>query len=241
MTQNALLELERDGFIERRVNKDSVWQHAKTAPKGLIASRSRRCRSSRRLAPRGRRRPRDRHRRRHGNDASFRSREVVNTVRRARSSHPNHSRSNPRPALRSQERRRRRTWNSQRHRRRHPPPTLRQAWPLRAPRSPRPPRFMITRGRSPSPLLSRRGRDLKPIRRRGRRGSLTWPMRLLLGSLLLCGVIVVVARFFPYAYYLPEVEAGLAKSAGQTSQLGRNAREFLSQARLAARQSPPGI
>lgn len=52
------------------------------------------------------------------------------------------------------------------------------------------------------------------VRRGPRRRSLGWPLRIVLGVLLACALLVAAAALFPYGRYLPEVEAGLAQSLG---------------------------
>ncbi len=60
-------------------------------------------------------------------------------------------------------------------------------------------------------------RDLNPIRRGDKRFHLTWPMAVMLGVLSLGVVVVLVALLFPYARYLPAVEAALAERSGQSA------------------------
>lgn len=57
------------------------------------------------------------------------------------------------------------------------------------------------------------GPDLKPLRRRGL--HLTWPLATLLGVAVLCALLVLTAVFFPYSRYLPAVENALAESTGE--------------------------
>lgn len=57
------------------------------------------------------------------------------------------------------------------------------------------------------------GPDLKPLRRR--RIHLTWPLVALLGVLTMSVLLVLITLLFPYSRYLPEVEDALAQSSGQ--------------------------
>lgn len=57
--------------------------------------------------------------------------------------------------------------------------------------------------------------DLKAIRSGGRGWHLAWPLTVMLGVLALAVLLVLVAMLFPYARYLPEVEAALALRTGQ--------------------------
>ncbi|WP_300451755.1 hypothetical protein [Accumulibacter sp.] len=63
--------------------------------------------------------------------------------------------------------------------------------------------------------------DLKPISRPGFFGRLGWPMRLLVGGVLLSAVLFLTAVLFPYALYLPEVEDSLAQSIGVPVKVGQ--------------------
>jgi hypothetical protein len=57
------------------------------------------------------------------------------------------------------------------------------------------------------------GPDLKSLQ--GRRLPMTWPMAAMLGSALLSALLVLTAFFFPYSRYLPTVESALAETTGQ--------------------------
>jgi hypothetical protein len=57
------------------------------------------------------------------------------------------------------------------------------------------------------------GPDLKSLQ--GRRLAMTWPMATMLGSALLSALLVLTAFFFPYSRYLPTVESALAETTGQ--------------------------
>ena len=70
--------------------------------------------------------------------------------------------------------------------------------------------------------LSEVGSDLKPIRRGQVRLHLTWPVVIVLGVLslsALLALLVLIAWVFPYGRYLPEVEAALARSTGQSARV----------------------
>ncbi|EXI80276.1 MAG: putative protein involved in outer membrane biogenesis [Candidatus Accumulibacter appositus] len=58
------------------------------------------------------------------------------------------------------------------------------------------------------------GPDLKPLRRRTL--HLTWPMATMLGAAVLSALLVLAALFFPYSLYLPAVERALTESTGET-------------------------
>jgi len=75
-------------------------------------------------------------------------------------------------------------------------------------------RTWLARGREEA------GPDLRPIRRGRRRWTLTWPMATMLGLVLLGAALLVGALLFPYASYLPEVEAALAQSSGRPARIG---------------------
>ncbi|MBO3705041.1 MAG: hypothetical protein J5X21_01340 [Candidatus Accumulibacter sp.] len=62
--------------------------------------------------------------------------------------------------------------------------------------------------------------ELRPIRRGHRRPTLTWPMATLVGLVLLGAALLVGVLLFPYASYLPEVEAALAQSTGRPARIG---------------------
>lgn len=62
--------------------------------------------------------------------------------------------------------------------------------------------------------------DLAPIRRAGKIRSLGWPLLVMLGLGLLSAVVFLTAMFFPYALYLPAVEGALAQSTGEPAKVG---------------------
>jgi hypothetical protein len=67
------------------------------------------------------------------------------------------------------------------------------------------------------PRASRNADDavsLKPIRR-GRRSSLGWPAIAMLGTIGVLALTFLTVTLFPYASYLPEVEAAMAQSCGR--------------------------
>ena len=57
--------------------------------------------------------------------------------------------------------------------------------------------------------------SIKPIRRGPQPIPLAWPLRLMLFVLVLAGLVYLTARFFPYHYYLPEVQAVAGEVLGQ--------------------------
>lgn len=74
-----------------------------------------------------------------------------------------------------------------------------------------------------APGMDEAGSDIRPIRHRWMRLHVTWPVALMLGLLSLVAVfalLVLVAWLFPYGRYLPDVEAALAKSSGQPVRVG---------------------
>ncbi|EXI70606.1 MAG: putative protein involved in outer membrane biogenesis [Candidatus Accumulibacter sp. SK-11] len=71
-----------------------------------------------------------------------------------------------------------------------------------------------------SPGRTAAAADLRPIRRSRRRPALTWPMATLVGLLLLGAALVLGVLLFPYASYLPAVEAALAQSSGRPARVG---------------------
>lgn len=205
LTQSALLELENDGFIERRVDTASVWGQSKTAAeRETVVS----------VPPLS-------------EFSTFGEKQATTGVSSAPPGVPETqiiavperggSESSPTPSTLT------------------PPPSLTApdsgtAFPS-LPASESPPRSSADAAtvrpslRERWQTLARRvwteGRpDLSPLRRRRRRWSLTWPMGLLLCLLLVTAVLSLVALFFPYARYLPEVEAALTQSTGRSAKVG---------------------
>ena len=206
LTENALLELENDGFIERRIEKNSVWRQdrhtakrSKAAPPQPVSEFST-----------------------YGETAE--SVPVKSTLpgSRARRVIPFPGNRDSRPTV-------------------PPPDSAGIATPALPPMGPEsrtalppggesaallPSEPSTDTGEKPPSLLERlqalvRRRpaatpvEIKPIRRSGRRWTMTWPMASMLGVTLLCVVVFVAALVFPYAHYLPAVEAALAKSTGR--------------------------
>ncbi|MFT3847313.1 MAG: AsmA-like C-terminal region-containing protein [Propionivibrio sp.] len=60
----------------------------------------------------------------------------------------------------------------------------------------------------------------KPIRRRGRKSSLTWSAVVTLAFLFLVVLSALVVTFFPYDLFRPDVEAAIARSTGQPVTIG---------------------
>lgn len=68
--------------------------------------------------------------------------------------------------------------------------------------------------------LEKKGPDLKPIKRQPPRWYLSWPAVLPFGALFLLLLLALVALFFPYAHYLPAMEAAIARTTGQAVKIG---------------------
>ena len=61
--------------------------------------------------------------------------------------------------------------------------------------------------------------SIKPIRR-GPRNSMGWPAIILLSFFAMLGLAFLLVSFFPYDSYLPEVESEIAKATGRPVKLG---------------------
>lgn len=61
--------------------------------------------------------------------------------------------------------------------------------------------------------------SIKPIRR-GRRNSMGWPAITALGIFAVFGLAYLVVYFFPYDSYLPEVESAIAEASGRPVTVG---------------------
>lgn len=61
--------------------------------------------------------------------------------------------------------------------------------------------------------------EIKPIRRGVNNLALTWPMGVMVGVLLFGSICILVALLFPYAHYLPAVEAAIEQSTGQPAKV----------------------
>ena len=57
--------------------------------------------------------------------------------------------------------------------------------------------------------------SIKPIRRGPRRAPFGWPLRLMLFVVFLAVLVYLTASFFPYHYYLPEVQAAASELLGR--------------------------
>ena len=64
------------------------------------------------------------------------------------------------------------------------------------------------------------GTELRPIRRSRQRRTLTWPLATLVGLALLAAALSLGVLLFPYGIYLPEVEAALAQSSARPARIG---------------------
>lgn len=207
ITQNALLELEHGGLIERRIEKNSVWRHTKDSPTGIVATAIRTVSEFSTF----------------GDKAAPPVEEPESDDQQGRSipfpesrgGHPSRAPGSltPQPSLSGGPLSGAALQPQQEATAARPAATA-EAVPaepslfdrLKAIARP------ATEGDEPA---------LKPIRRGRRRWSLTWSLGLLLGGLSLCAVLFLLALFFPYANYLPEVEAGLAQSIGQPARIDR--------------------
>lgn len=206
ITQNALLELEHDGFIERRIEKNSVWRHAKDSPTGIVATAMRAVSEFSTF----------------GDKTVPPVEEPASDDQKGRSipfpesrgSHPSRAPGSltPQPSLSGG-------------------PLSGAALQLQQEATAAKPAATAEAVPKPSlfdrlkafarPTTADEAPTLKPIRRGRRRWSLTWPLGLLLGGLSLCAMLFLLALFFPYANYLPEVEASLAQSIGQPVRVDR--------------------
>lgn len=213
LTQNALLELEDDGFIERRVDEDSVWTPGRKGSQSIRAGRSAADSStlgdsSTSGAPST-----------SGNEPTriipFPESRRVSLPSSPPSTSPPSSSSLSPSAL-------------------TPPhytvgpqsgtvflpkaeamPELAAATSATQP----PPRSLVNRLRH---WMSELGQDLQPLRHGQIRLHLSWPVVVMLGILsfsVLLALLVLVAWAFPYGRYLPEVEAALARQTGQTASI----------------------
>ncbi len=61
--------------------------------------------------------------------------------------------------------------------------------------------------------------ELRPIRRSRQRRTLTWPLATLIGLALLAAALSLGVLLFPYGIYLPEVEAALAQSSARPARI----------------------
>ncbi|MCM8593994.1 AsmA-like C-terminal region-containing protein [Accumulibacter sp.] len=216
LTQSALLELETDGFIERRVDKESVWRHVGSSasrPKGSAVKSP-----ADSAPPTGGERPatlaappaegaqvipfpeaRDRKPSLLADGGPLGE---ATTVGAGFFEPSTGGRSSKAPDSGTPTR-----------------PSLTSAGPALAATKDTPPPGVPVPASIPAtpveePVL------LKPIRRGTRRRSVTWPMALLLGIVVLAAVVALLALFFPYSRYLPEVEAALAESTGKMAKIG---------------------
>lgn len=64
------------------------------------------------------------------------------------------------------------------------------------------------------------GTELRPIRRGRQRRTLTWPLATVIGLALLAAALSLGVLLFPYGIYLPEVEAALAQSSARPARIG---------------------
>jgi hypothetical protein len=62
--------------------------------------------------------------------------------------------------------------------------------------------------------------SIKPIRRGGDDYYISWPIKVVFGVLGLLAVVLLTALLFPYGSYLPEAEAALAQASAQPAKIG---------------------
>ncbi len=215
ITQNALIELENDGFIEPRVENDSVWRHGRNATNGKKTAI---------LEPES--------------EFSTFGNQAESAPAASPSSRSQVTRIIPFPEIRQGTPSltpSTLTTSTLTPTTLTPAPTTAASGygtaflPKTAPESsaalpadtsPQKP-FLLERlqaltRRSPAEDLAKR--EFK--RRGGQRFHLHWSMGLMLGLSLFAAMLALVVLFFPYARYLPEVEAALAQSTGRSAKVG---------------------
>jgi len=184
LTQNALRELENDGFIERRADKESVWVEG-----------SKYSRKARTLAEQ----PPSEFSTYGSTDASI---VVPESTSPARNRENQSTLPPPAPSLPGAD-----------------------SGTVFLPRTDPWPDFGSPPARPQRPSLLTRLRalfaaddtaaapvDLKPIKRGGWLQTLGWPLRFVLGIVVLMLITVLATLLFPYSLYLPEVQAALTQS-----------------------------
>ena len=213
LTQNALLELEKNGFIEPRVDKDSVWRHGRDSARTTSATDMQFM----------------------SEFSTFGEKAPMASSKSPSSDSGEGRRSSPLPD------------SAQSRPSRSPDSLALQSLPSGPPSHGASlandgvaavrtldgePRAEAEAAVAAAPSLLQRltalarpgtgnePAEVKPIRRGGRRFLLTWPMGLLLGVLLLPAVLILAVQLFPYAHFLPAVEASLAQSTGQRAAVG---------------------
>lgn len=214
LTQNALLELEGDGFVERRVETGSVWRHGKQAPKKKTVSTPQPVSEFSTFGERLEAPPAG-----SGFSHSLATQIVAppdeHTGRQAQTP----STLTPTPLA--------------------PGTSTPGPWPSRpgyrtpvaASPATQPPATPDDEQGGKGGLPARLRRlfgfggtadqpDIKRLRPGRRRWSLTWTSTAALGILLISAVLSLIALFFPYTDYLPQVEAALAQSTGQPAKVG---------------------
>lgn len=212
VTQNALLELEKNGFIEARVDKNSVWRQtrdsARTTSAGDVQIVSE-------FSTFGEKVPLA-----SGKSTSSGSREARRSSPLPDSTPSRPSRSPDSLALQSMPGGPPSGGASLANDGAAAEPTLVGEPTAESEATAAPPslRHRLAALARPGTALDRT--TVKPIRRGGRRRLLTWPLGLLLGVLLLPTALLVAALLFPYAYYLPAVEASLTERTGRTATVG---------------------
>lgn len=228
LTQSALIELENDGFIERRVDEDSVWAHGRRLAQQI---RARAAQPLSEFSTFGRKpdsaTPRPSAPPRHslpGGEAT-RLLPADDASPKRFSAHPLASPSSQIPSTLPPPSRPTDSIVGPQSRTTFVPRSeaaLDQ--PADRPASNTPPRISLLDRwrelwvREPAAAGETEGPDLKPLRLRS--APITWPLALLLGVVLCSGMLVLAVVFFPYSRYLPEVESALAASTGQEARVG---------------------
>lgn len=73
---------------------------------------------------------------------------------------------------------------------------------------------------APSTPSAEDERPTRPVPRLyGRRLAVAWPMGGVLGMFSFCALVALVVLIFPYAHFIPEVEEALAQSSGQPARI----------------------
>lgn len=75
----------------------------------------------------------------------------------------------------------------------------------------------------------------------GRRLPVAWPMVVMLGMFLCCALLTIVVLIFPYAHFIPEVEEALAQSSGQPARIEAMRASFYPRPGLLLKQVRLGI
>lgn len=211
MTEGALRDLEQGGFIEPIMAQDSVWEQSKKVAQEIKAAAL-------------------------GRDASASSPDARKEDRRAKPRVEPSFTPVPTPVLRETVDSSFSSFSIA------PIPSLERAAISKvssfgvesvldlpqAPQAPEAPQAETPalRDRLKALLSSKKPQDaggdvsIKAIRRGGNRYYISWPLALIYGVLGAGLLVFLAAILFPYASYLPEVEAELARISGQPAKVG---------------------